>query len=260
MLLCYECGIGEVRISKGRRAPAILSGPSHSLRSHVLPFSARKGSGGDAMESVVGRELLSQRVQAIKPSGIRKFFDIAATMDDVISLGIGEPDFVTPQHIRQAGIDAIERGETHYTSNYGWIQLREAIADLIERRYGVRYDPVSEIMVTVGVSEGIDASLRALLDPGDEVIIPDPGYVAYEADVIFAGGSVVPVATHASNRFAVRASEIEAAITPRTKIILLGNPNNPTGSVIEPNELARIAEVAQRHDLLVLANEVYSRL
>jgi aminotransferase len=212
------------------------------------------------MDSLVGREMLSQRVRAVKPSGIRKFFDIAATMEDVISLGIGEPDFVTPQHIRLAGIEAIERGETHYTSNYGWIQLREAIADLIERRYGVRYDPASEIMVTVGVSEGIDASLRALLDPGDEVIIPDPGYVAYEADVLFAGGTIVPVATHVENQFAVRAAEIEAAITPRTKIILLGNPNNPTGSVIERDELAKIAEVAQRHDLLVLADEVYSRL
>lgn len=212
------------------------------------------------MDSLVGREMLSQRVRAVKPSGIRKFFDIAATMDDVISLGIGEPDSVTPQHIRQAGIDAIERGETHYTSNYGWIQLREAIADLIERRYGVRYDPATEIMVTVGVSEGIDASLRALLDPGDEVIIPDPGYVAYEADVLFAGGTVVPVVTHVENQFAVRAAEIEAAITPRTKIILLGNPNNPTGSVVERDELAKIAEVARRHDLLVLADEVYSRL
>jgi aminotransferase len=212
------------------------------------------------MDSLVGREMLSQRVRAVKPSGIRKFFDIAATMEDVISLGIGEPDFVTPQHIRQAGIEAIERGETHYTSNYGWIQLREAIAELIERRYGVRYNPATEIMVTVGVSEGIDASLRALLDPGEEVIIPDPGYVAYEADVLFAGGTVVPVATHVENQFAVRAAAIEAAITPRTKIILLGNPNNPTGSVIEPNELAKIAEVAQRHDLLVLADEVYSRL
>src|SRR5215472_14893065 len=196
MLLCYECGIGEVRISKGRRAPAILSGPSHSLRSHVLPFSARKGSGGDAMESVVGRELLSQRVQAIKPSGIRKFFDIAATMDDVISLGVGEPDFVTPNHIRQAGIRAIRSGETHYTSNYGTIELREAIADHLERHNGVRYDPQHEILVTVGVSEAVDITMRALLDPGDEVVIPDPGYVAYEADVTLAGGTVVPVRTH----------------------------------------------------------------
>jgi aminotransferase len=212
------------------------------------------------MEGLVGRETLAQRVRAVKPSGIRRFFDIAATMRDVISLGIGEPDFVTPEHIRQAGIEAIQAGETHYTSNLGWIQLREAIAELIERRYSVRYDPATEILVTVGVSEGIDASLRALLDPGDEVIIPDPGYVAYEADVIFAGGSVVPVATHVSNWFAVRASEIEDAITPRVKVLLLGDPNNPTGSVIERDELEQIAQVAQRHDLLVLSDEVYSRL
>lgn len=212
------------------------------------------------MESLVGRETLSQRVRAVKPSGIRKFFDIAATMGDVISLGVGEPDFVTPEHIRQAGITAIQHGETKYTSNYGTIELRTAIAEMIERRYGVRYDPRSEIMVTVGVSEGIDAAMRALLDPGDEVIVPDPGYVAYEADVIFAGGSVHPATTHVSNRFAVTADEIEAAVTPRSKVILLGNPNNPTGAVIARDELERIAEVARRHDLIVLTDEVYSRL
>ena len=212
------------------------------------------------MESLVGREILSQRVRAVKPSGIRKYFDIAATMSDVISLGVGEPDFVTPEHIRQAGIVAIQHGETKYTSNYGTIELRTAIADMIERRYGVRYDPRAEIMVTVGVSEGIDAAMRALLDPGDEVIVPDPGYVAYEADVIFAGGSVRPATTHVFNQFAVTADEIEAAITPRSKLILLGNPNNPTGAVIARDELQRIAEVARRHDLIVLTDEVYSRL
>lgn len=212
------------------------------------------------MDSLVGRETLSRRVRAVKPSGIRKFFDIAATMRDVISLGVGEPDFVTPEHIRRAGIAAIEHGETHYTSNYGTLELREAIANLIERRYDVRYDPRTEIMVTVGVSEGIDAALRALLDPGDEVIIPDPGYVAYEADVVFAGGTVSPALTHVENRFAVRAAEIEAAITPQTKVILLGNPNNPTGAVIEREELEQIGALAQKHDLIVLTDEVYSRL
>lgn len=212
------------------------------------------------MDSLVGRETLSQRVRAVKPSGIRKFFDIAATMSDVISLGVGEPDFITPGHIRQAGIEAIQQGETKYTSNYGTIELRVAIADMIERRYGVRYDPHSEIMVTVGVSEGIDAAMRALLDPGDEVIVPDPGYVAYEADVIFAGGSVRPATTHIAHHFAVTAAEIEAAVTPRSKIILLGNPNNPTGAVIQRDELERIGEVARRHDLIVLTDEVYSRL
>jgi aminotransferase len=212
------------------------------------------------MEGLGGREMLSRRVRAVKPSGIRKFFDIAATMSDVISLGVGEPDFVTPEHIRQAGIAAIQLGETHYTSNYGTLELRQAISDLITRRYGVTYDPATEIMVTVGVSEGIDAAVRALLDPDDEVIISDPGYVAYEADVIFAGGAVAPARAHVENGFAVRASEIEDAVTPRSKLILLGNPNNPTGAVIERAELAQIAEVAQRHDLFVLSDEVYSRL
>jgi aminotransferase len=212
------------------------------------------------MESLVGRELLSQRVQAIKPSGIRKFFDIAATMSDVISLGVGEPDFVTPEHIRKAGIAAIRRGDTHYTSNWGTLALREAIAENIERRYGVRYDPANEVMVTVGVSEGVDASMRALLDPGDEVIIPDPGYVAYEADVALAGGTVVPVRTYVEDQFEVKAAAIEEAITPRTKLILLGNPNNPTGAVIARPELERIAQLAERHDLVVLSDEVYSRL
>jgi aminotransferase len=212
------------------------------------------------MEGLVRREVLSRRVRAIKPSGIRKYFDIAATMADVISLGVGEPDFVTPQRIRAAGIAAIEAGETHYTSNYGTIELRAALSDLLAARYGVCYDPQSEILVTVGVSEGIDAAMRALLDPGDEVLIPDPGYVAYEADVTLAGGTVVPVRTSVEDGFEVKADAIEAAITPRTKVILLGNPNNPTGAVIEPPELERIAQLAERHDLVIVSDEVYSRL
>lgn len=212
------------------------------------------------MDSLLRREVLSQRVCAIKPSGIRKFFDIAATMDDVISLGVGEPDFVTPDHIRQAGIRSISAGETHYTSNYGTLELRRAIAALLYRRYGVTYDPQSEILVTVGVSEGIDAAMRALLDPGDEVAVPDPGYVAYEADITLSGGSVVPVTTSRETDFAVTASAIEAALTPRTKVILLGNPNNPTGSVISQRELEEISELAVKHDLIVLSDEVYSRL
>jgi aminotransferase len=212
------------------------------------------------MDSLVQREVLAQRVRAVKPSGIRKFFDIAATMADVISLGVGEPDFTTPDNIRQAGIEAIQRGETHYTSNYGTLELREEIAALLLRRYGVAYDPAHEIMVTVGVSEGIDAALRALLDPGDEVLIPDPGYVAYEADVVFAGGTVVPVPCSAEDDFEVRANAIEAAITPRSKVLLLGNPNNPTGAVISRAELEHIAALAVRHHLIVLSDEVYSRL
>lgn len=209
---------------------------------------------------VVKREVLSQRVRKVKPSGIRKFFDIINTMPDVISLGVGEPDFITPEHIRQAGIASIQQGHTRYTSNYGIFALREEIAAMLQRRYGLTYDPATEILVTVGVSEGVDLAMRTLIDEGDEVISPDPGYVAYEADIIFAGGVPVPVPTYAQYNFAVRASEIAAAITPRTKMILLGTPNNPTGAVIPKTELEAIAQLAVEHDLLVAVDEVYSRL
>lgn len=212
------------------------------------------------MEGVTRRELLSARVRAIKPSGIRKFFDIAAAMPNVISLGVGEPDFVTPDHIRQAGIASIQAGQTHYTSNWGALELREALSAYLNRRYDVTWSPQNEIMITVGVSEAIDATLRAVIDPGDEVIIPDPGYVAYEADVTLSGGVVVPVTTHVEDQFEIKAAAIEAALTPRTKVILLGNPNNPTGSVIARAELEKIADLARCHDLLVISDEVYSRL
>lgn len=206
------------------------------------------------------RELLSQRVRMVKPSGIRKFFDIINTMPDVISLGVGEPDFVTPEHIRQAGINSIQQGHTRYTSNFGTLALREEIAAMLHRRYGLPYDPKTQLLVTVGVSEGVDLAMRTLIDPGDEVISPDPGYVAYEADIVFAGGVPVPVPTYAKYDFGVRAAEIAAAITPRTKMILLGNPNNPTGSVIPSTELREIAKLAIEHDLIVVVDEVYSRL
>src|SRR5437588_5293888 len=206
------------------------------------------------------REVLSQRVRQVKPSGIRKFFDIINTMPDVISLGVGEPDFVSPVHIRQAGIRSIELGHTRYTSNYGMIELREELAAMLHRRYGLTYDPTSELLVTVGVSEGVDLTMRTIIDPGDEVISPDPGYVAYEADIIFAGGVPVPVPTYAQYEFGVRASEIAAAITPRTKMILIGNPNNPTGAVVPEDELEGIAQLAIEHNLIVAIDEVYSRL
>ncbi|GCE25009.1 putative aminotransferase YugH [Dictyobacter alpinus] len=206
------------------------------------------------------RDVLSQRVQQVRPSGIRKFFDIINTMPNVISLGVGEPDFVTPEHIRQAGIESIQQGRTRYTSNSGILELREEIAALFQRLYGLTYDPLSQVLVTVGVSEGVDLAMRTIIDPGDEVIAPDPGYVAYEADIIFAGGVPVPVPTYAKYDFAVRAAEIEAAITPRTKMILLGNPNNPTGAVIPREELAAIAKLAIEHDLIVVSDEVYSQL
>ncbi len=206
------------------------------------------------------REVLSQRVRQVKPSGIRKFFDIINTMPDVISLGVGEPDFVTPGHIRQAGIRSIELGHTRYTSNYGMLELREEIAAMLHRRYELTYDPKTEILVTVGVSEGVDLAMRTLVDPGEEVISLDPGYVAYEADIIFAGGVPVPVPTYAKYDFGVRASEIAAAITPQTKMILIGNPNNPTGAIVPEAELEGIAKLAIEHDLIVAVDEVYSRL
>ena len=205
-------------------------------------------------------EVLSERVRLVKPSGIRKFFDIINTMPDVISLGIGEPDFVTPEHISRAGIRSIEEGHTHYTSNYGMLELREEIAAMLDRRYGLKYNPAKEILVTVGVSEGVDLAMRTLINPGNEVISLDPGYVAYEADIIFADGVPVPVPTYAKFDFGVRASEIAAAITPRTKMILLGNPNNPTGAVVPRAELEGIAKLAVEHDLIVAVDEVYSRL
>lgn len=206
------------------------------------------------------REVLAERVRKVKPSGIRKFFDIINTMPQVISLGVGEPDFVTPEHIRQAGIRSIEQGHTRYTSNYGILELREEIAAMLKRRYALTYNPASELLVTVGVSEGVDLAMRTLIDPGDEVISPDPGYVAYEADIVFAGGVPVPVPTYAQYDFGVRAAEIAAAITPRSKMILLGNPNNPTGAIIPKAELEDIARLAIEHDLIVVVDEVYSRL
>jgi aminotransferase len=206
------------------------------------------------------RELLAQRVRQVRPSGIRKFFDIINTMPDVISLGVGEPDFVTPEHIRRAGMRSIELGHTRYTSNYGMLELREEIAAMLQRHYGLEYDPKKEILATVGVSEGVDLAMRTLIDPGDEVITPDPGYVAYEADIIFAGGKPVPVPTYAQYNFGVRASDIAAAITPRSKMILIGNPNNPTGAVVPRAELEGIAALAREHDLIVATDEVYSRL
>lgn len=208
----------------------------------------------------VKREVLAQRVRLVRPSGIRKFFDIINTMPEVISLGVGEPDFVTPEHIRQVGVQSILEGHTRYTSNYGTIELREEIAAMLERRYGLIYNAAKEILVTVGVSEGVDLAMRTLIDPGDEVISPDPGYVAYEADIILSGGIPVPVPTYAEHDFGVRASEIAAAITPRTRVILIGNPNNPTGAIVTRPELEGIAKLAVEHDLIVAIDEVYSRL
>ena len=174
---------------------------------------------------------LARRVVGLKPSGIRKFFDIVATMQDVISLGIGEPDFMTPEPILQAGIRSLENGATHYTSNAGMLELRQAVAAHLERLYGVSYDPQTEIVATVGVSEALYLTLTALLEPGEEVIIPTPCFVSYQAEVILAGGVAVELPSRVETGFQVNVAELEAAITPRTKAILIGYPNNPTGAV-----------------------------
>lgn len=203
---------------------------------------------------------VSRRMQAVPPSGIRKFFDLLSTIDDVISLGVGEPDYVTPEPIRRAAIESIERGDTHYTSNYGLPELREKLSAHIERLYGVRYDPKDEIVITSGSSEAFDIALRALLDPGDEVLCADPCYVAYLPATLMAGGSFVPVPTYASNDFRLLPGDLEAAVTPRTKAILLGYPSNPTGAVMGREDLAAIGEVAARHDLPVISDELYDRM
>jgi len=206
------------------------------------------------------RDLISKRVRDIPPSGIRKFFDLLASMEGVISLGVGEPDFVTPWHIREAGIYSVEKGYTSYTSNYGLLELREGIARYLKARYGLDYNPGSELLITVGVSEGLDLAARAILDPGDEVITPDPGYVSYMPCTVLAGGVFVPVPTTIENDFQVKAQDIEKRINPRTKAILLGYPNNPTGAVVDRKELLKVAQVAERHNLIVISDEVYERL
>ena len=206
------------------------------------------------------RNFVSQKIAAIPPSGIRRFFDIAATMDDVISLGIGEPDFVTPEPIIKAGIRSLEAGETHYTSNSGILELRQAISDYLQSHHEVEYNPETEIIVTVGVSEALYLAMTAILNPGDEVIVPQPCFVSYEAEVSFAGGVPVAVNTRAEDEWQLTAEQLEAAITPRTRALLIGYPNNPTGAVMNRQRLIDIARLAQKHDLLVISDEIYARL
>src|SRR5215212_5974740 len=206
------------------------------------------------------RERLSARVRSVPPSGIRRFFDIAATMDDVISLGVGEPDFDTPRVIVEAGVESLREGRTHYTSNFGTVELRRALSRHLEDRYGVRYDPASEILITVGASEAVDLALRATCDPGDEVILHEPSYVAYVPAVVFAGGVVRHVATRFEDDFALDPAAVEAAITPATKALFLGYPCNPTGAVLPDEVQDELAAIAERHDLLVYSDEIYDRL
>ena len=204
--------------------------------------------------------LISQKVATLPPSGIRKFFDLLSSLEDVISLGIGEPDFVTPWHIREAGTYSLEKGYTMYTSNSGMPELRQELASYLELRYGLSYHPENEILITTGSSEGLDLTLRAILNPGDEVIIPDPCYVAYPADIILAGGVPTLVPTSEENNFVIRATDIESRITKQTKAILIGYPANPTGAVISEKEANAITELAKKYDLLVISDEIYARL
>lgn len=203
---------------------------------------------------------LNPRVAAVPPSGIRRFFDLASTMKDAISLGVGEPDFVTPYHIRNAAIDSILDGETQYTPNRGLLPLRQEISLYLEQRYNTPYDPETEIVVTVGASESIDVALRALVSAGDEVLVPEPSYVSYSPSVIFAGGTPVGVRTDAENGFRLTPEAVRAAITPRTKALILPYPNNPTGGVMPREELEALAQVVRETGILVISDEIYSEL
>ena len=206
------------------------------------------------------QKILSPTVVGIKPSGIRKFFDIANTMEDVISLGVGEPDFPTPWEIRKAGILSLEGGKTRYTSNRGLEVLREEIGRYVERKYNVTYDPKSEILVTVGGSEAIDACIRAIASPGDEIIIPQPSYVCYEPITALCGCKPVIIETRAENSFKITAEELKAAITPRTKALILPYPCNPTGAIMEKADLEAIAAVLRDTNILVISDEIYAEL
>jgi aminotransferase len=212
------------------------------------------------MQEIAETERLAKRVAGLKPSGIRKFFDIAATMKDVISLGIGEPDFTTPKPILEAGIRSLQNGETHYTSNHGKLELRSGIANNIQKLYGVKYDPNEEVIATVGVSEALYLTFTAILEPGDEVIIPTPCFVSYQAEVILAGGVPVEIPARPENQFMVDPNDIRKALTPRTKVIFIGYPSNPTGAVATREVMLEIAKIAEEHDLLVVSDEIYDRL
>lgn len=206
------------------------------------------------------RSFVNPLVESVPPSGIRRFFDIAGTMQGAISLGVGEPDFVTPYHIRNAAIDSLLDGETQYTPNKGMNSLLEEIARYMESRFSVSYDPAKEIMVTVGASEAIDLALRACISPGDDVLVPDPGYVSYAPCVAFVGARAIAVATQAANDFRMTREDLEKVITPNTRALILPYPNNPTGAVMSRADFARIAAFAEEKDLLVISDEIYAEL
>ena len=205
-------------------------------------------------------EVLSSSVVNIKPSGIRKFFDIAESMEGVISLGVGEPDFKTPWHIRQAGISSLEKSHTRYTSNWGLLELRKEIAKYLNRKYSLKYAPETEVLVTVGGSEAIDVAIRALVNPGDEVIIPAPSFVCYEPIVTMAGGTPIIIDTKVENEFRLTADELKGALSDKTKLLILPFPNNPTGAVMEREHLEQIADVLKDTNVMILSDEIYSEL
>ena len=206
------------------------------------------------------RDPLNKTITTIQPSGIRKFFDVVHEMKDAISLGVGEPDFDTPWHIRDEGIYSLEKGKTHYTSNAGLKELKVEIDHYLDRHYGVSYDPDHEIMVTIGGSEAIDVAMRAMLDPGDEVLIPQPSYVSYVPCAVLAGGVPVIIELKAENEFRLTPEALEAAITPKTKLLVMPFPNNPTGAIMEKKDLEKIADIVREHDLYVISDEIYSEL
>jgi aminotransferase len=206
------------------------------------------------------RGVSSQIVNKITPSGIRRFFDLVASTEGAISLGVGEPDFATPWHIREAAIYSLEKGYTMYTSNLGIPELRQELSRYLKKSHGLDYDPNAELLITVGVSEGLDLACRAILDPDDEVIMPDPHYVAYDSCVILAGGKPIFVPTSEKNNFEISAADIEAQINDKTKAIMLGYPANPTGAVMPRDKLEQVAEVARRHNLLIISDEIYASL
>ena len=206
------------------------------------------------------RSFLSRSTTDLRPSGIRKYFEIVATMPDVVTLGIGEPDFVTPGHIMEAGIASLHAGHTGYTSNAGLSELRRALNTYLQRLYAVEYNPDTEMVITVGASEAMFIALRAILDPGDEVLVVEPCFVAYAAAVSIAGGVPVPINTRVEDAFQVTGAQLEAAITPRTKAIFIGYPNNPTGAILSQEHMREVAAVAEKYDLVVISDEIYDRL
>ena len=206
------------------------------------------------------RNRINATVRDIPRSGIRDFFDIVSTLKDVISLGIGEPDFDTPWHVRESTVFALERGATHYTSNFGYLELRRALALYVSKHFGAQYNPEDEVLITVGVSEALDLALRALLNPGDEVLYHEPCYVSYRATILFAYGTPIAVETRAEDGFRLTRAMLEAQVTPRTKVLMLNFPNNPTGAVMNRAELEDIAAFAQEHDLIVITDEIYGEL